>query len=195
MTTKGICSLSVVPVRAEPNDKSEMTSQLLFGDTYTVNVEVNTWKQITFDFDGYIGWIDANQHGEISIEKYEKLLSKSHAFTLDIVYPASSSEHQLPLVIGSTLHDFDGLNFKHNGEKFVYQGQAIDPSKVSFTPDLIEKLSMRYLNAPYLWGGKSPFGIDCSGFTQVIMKMIGIQLKRDAYQQAMQGRDVNLIFT
>jgi len=185
--------LSAVPIKAEPFDKSEMTSQLLFGDLYEVNAEVNNWKQITCNYDGYTGWIDERQHGSINVNQYEKIASKPQAYTLEIVYPASSSEHHLPLLIGSTLHHFDGMNFKHNGEKFVYQGQAIDPSKVSFTPDLIEKLCTRYLNAPYMWGGKSPFGIDCSGFTQMIMKMIGIKLKRDAYQQAMQGRNVNLV--
>ena len=52
---------------------------------------------------------------------------------------------------------------------------------------------MRYLNAPYLWGGRSPFGIDCSGFTQLVFKFAGIKLQRDAYQQGGQGSIINFI--
>ena len=50
-----------------------------------------------------------------------------------------------------------------------------------------------YLNSPYLWGGRSPFGIDCSGFTQMVFKLNGIKLPRDAYEQAEIGKTLNFI--
>ena len=86
--------------------------------------------------------------------------------------------------------NFDGINFKIGKEKFIYNGQAVMADQIR-TVNMLEKVAMRYLHAPYLWGGRSPLGIDCSGFVQVLYKCIGISIPRDAYQQADIGKTVN----
>lgn len=188
----GIIKLSVVPLRAEPAHRSEQISQLLFGESYEVMQEQHGWLLIRCLYDDYQGWINAAQHVGLAEKDFMLLGDTVKAVALETACTASSSESSLALLAGSTLPAFDGLNFKIGREKFVYNGQAIIPDGAR-NPVLLEKVAMRYLNAPYLWGGRSPFGIDCSGFTQVVFKFLNIALKRDAYQQAEEGVALNFL--
>ncbi len=187
----GITTLSIVPLRKEAAHRSEMVSQVLFGETYEVVKEQGNWLFIKCNYDNYEGWIDQNQHQEISDKDFNNISSNDFGLALDLVSSATSSQNSIPIICGSSLPFFDGMNFKVGKEKFIYNGQAIQ-SEAKNTA-LFERVAMRYLNAPYLWGGRSPFGIDCSGFTQVVYKFTGIRLLRDAYQQAEQGALVNFI--
>ncbi len=187
----GITSFSVVPVRKESSHRSEMVSQLLFGETYEVLQSQNNWFLIKCSYDAYEGWIDSSQHTEVTEKEYFNNTSNDPGLAVDLVSSATSGYHAVPIVTGSSLPFFDGLNFKLNKEKFIYNGQAIQSEGKNTS--LMERVAMRYLNAPYLWGGRSPFGIDCSGFTQVVFKFMGVKLARDAYQQAEQGAIINFI--
>jgi hypothetical protein len=187
----GIAALSIIPVRKEPTHRSEQVSQLLFAETYEVIQEQNNWLLIKCSYDGYEGWIDNGQYTELSERDFNSISTNDTGLALELVSSATSGYHSVPIVAGSNLPFFDGLNFKTGKEKFIYNGQAIQSEGKS--PALIERVAMRYLNAPYLWGGRSPFGIDCSGFTQVVFKFAGIKLLRDAYQQAEQGSLLNFI--
>lgn len=95
--------------------------------------------------------------------------------------------------MGSTLYAFDGMNFKIGKEKFVYAGQAVHEDVDTLHGEHIRRFALKFLHAPYQWGGRSPFGIDCSGFTQVVFKLYGTTLPRDAYQQAELGKTLNFI--
>ena len=96
-----------------------------------------------------------------------------------------------PVVIGSSLPLFNEHKFNFGGVDFTFDGNVIDSDKSDITR-LLEHAYM-YLNSPYLWGGRSPFGIDCSGFTQIVFKLCGIVLQRDARLQAEHGTTINLI--
>ena len=189
----GICDLSIIPIRAEPSDKSEITSQLLFGESYKVAINRDKWVKIKTSYDDYEGWIDQKQYNTVSKADFDILQSKEISVALDLVGTAVSNKRHTPIVIGSSLPDFDGLNFKIIKEKFIYNGQAVTPGSHTGYDSIVEKCAMKFLNAPYLWGGRSPFGIDCSGFTQIVFKLLGIQLPRDSYQQAECGKPVDFV--
>ncbi|MBN1651560.1 MAG: C40 family peptidase [Bacteroidales bacterium] len=187
MSAYGFCHLSVIPLREMPSDLSQMTSQLLFGDVFKVLAKEDDWIQIQNAFDDYIGWIDHKQQQPISLDDFDKL--KQLRFTNDkmgaiktdsdsyLVLPASSFPVNTKFNIGA-------LNFEADF--------PLQPFLFNRTDELT-KMALVYLNAPYLWGGKTPFGIDCSGFTQNVYKMAGIKLKRDAAQQATQGHTLSFL--
>lgn len=187
---QGICNLSIVPVRSEPSDKGEMVTQLLFGELIKVISEKNSWREIITMEDEYKGWIDWKQFQPLEGTEVSKIKTENPVITFDIVQIATFGKNKMmPLVLGSTLPGYIDKHFSFSGIEFTYEGLV----KKSGSPDrslLIENAFM-YLNAPYLWGGRSPFGIDCSGFTQMVYKLSGIQLLRDAWQQAQQGRTLN----
>lgn len=178
-------------MRKEPSHRSEQISQLLFGETFEVSKEQTSWMYIKTTYDGYEGWIDYNQFTNLSDKDFYAITANEPGIALELSGSAASTYNSIPIVAGSSLPFFDGLNFKIAKEKFIYNGQAVQPDGKN--PAVFERIAMRYLNAPYLWGGRSPFGIDCSGFTQVVFKFTGTPLKRDAYQQAEQGSVVNFI--
>jgi len=187
----GISLLSIIPLRKEPSHRSEQISQLLFGETYEVNQEQNEWLYIKAIYDDYEGWIASSQFSQLAEKDFQAINTAETGMALDLSNSASSTYNSIPIVAGSSLPYFDGLNFKIGKEKFIYNGQAVQAD--GKTPAIFERIALRYLNAPYLWGGRSPFGIDCSGFTQVVFKFTGTTLKRDAYQQAEQGSVVNFV--
>lgn len=181
----GICPLSIVPVRAEAKDSAEMTTQLLYGDVFEVISHQKKWLKIRIAYDGYLGWIDAKQATEISENEYHAVMAKPfHCCPEFIEYVKTKEEHLLPIFMGSCLAGVSLLGH-------VYEGNSSDaaPFKKS---DILQVASL-FLNAPYLWGGKSPFGIDCSGFTQLVYRLCGVAIYRDAAQQATQGNTLSFI--
>lgn len=189
---KGICTHTIVPIRKDPVHQAEIVSQLLFGEVYTIEKKQSDWYYIQCAYDQYNGWIHHLQHTEASEKDFKAVTESTVTIAYETSSQATSGFESLNLVCGSTLPYYDGLNLRIGKEKYIYNGQAI-PAKSISKNQAIEKIALRYLHAPYLWGGRSPFGIDCSGFTQLVYKFLSIPLWRDAYLQATQGTALNFL--
>ncbi len=180
----GVCNLGIVPLRLEPSDTSEMVSQVLYGESFKIIEQRKKWSKIRLAFDKYEGWIDNKQHLIISEETYKTLQEEKPQLSSDLVdFVSMDNEQLLSICLGSTLNSTSILNHTFEGKS---QDAKTEKSK------LIET-ALLYLNAPYLWGGKTPFGIDCSGFTQMVYKLNGHKILRDASQQATQGEPLSFI--
>lgn len=180
----GICNFSIVPLRLEPSDKSEMVSQLLYGEHFKILEQRKSWSKIRIAFDTYEGWVDNKQYIEIIKDQYNTLQKKPSILSSDIVeFILDENKELYTIPLGSSLTGLDLLNHTHDGNTVHKKNPKEEFIKTAFI----------YLNAPYLWGGKTPFGIDCSGFTQMVYKLNGYNLFRDASQQALQGEALSFI--
>ncbi len=188
----GICPLSIVPVRREAEDSSEMVTQLLFGEAFKIIRETKKWLHVQLAYDQYEGWIDRKQFLEVSEELFKTISVAQSTITTDLVDVVinARTNRMTPIVMGSTLPYFDDGDFKLAEDFFKYEGAV---TKGVLPKEQLAENAYMYLHAPYLWGGRSPFGIDCSGFTQMVYKMNGVRLRRDASQQATQGEVLSFI--
>ncbi len=190
MIKYGISELSIIPVRKEPDDKSEMTNQLFFGETFQIVEYTDKWSYIKISFDSYEGWIDSNSITELSEESFNHINSKPKTVTQKLSnIILNDKNEQIILPMGSILPNFN----KNNNTFIINKNQYYLPGKYNDDKPDIVNLSKQFLNSPYLWGGKNPFGIDCSGFVQVVFKVIGKKLNRDANKQVNTGSTVNFI--
>ncbi len=183
-----ICQVSVSPLRVEASDRSEMVTQILFGEKVEIIETQKNWLKLKADFDGYEGWADEKQFMEVSEAEYSSIrIDKfaSESFNLAV-------EHETPLTLpmASTLPNLinNKLKFGHKEIEYLGEFQSGNSSKSD-----LPNIAMMYLNTPYLWGGKSVFGIDCSGMVQQVYKFCGIQLPRDAHQQAEIGEALSFV--
>jgi gamma-D-glutamyl-L-lysine dipeptidyl-peptidase len=184
-----ICNLAIIPLRAEPSDRSEIVSQVLFGEHFEILESDNQWSRIKLFFDDYEGWIDSKQYQIISEKNYTDLSDDAIVLNSDLVeYVTNPKNLLLPIPLGASLSFINHSDI--NIDNFEFEGMRI--SGIKPKSSLIPSAFM-YLNAPYLWGGKTPFGIDCSGFTQMVYKLNGYKLLRDASQQCSQGEALSFI--
>ncbi len=190
----GIGYLSAVPLRKHPFHSSEMTSQVLFGETFAAIEKYQNWRRVRCSYDNYLGWINQADYQIISEEAYISVLNRPTAISTDLVQVMldHTRNRMFPVLIGSSLPGIKDQEFEIEGVRYSFDGAFVFPGVGTQCRKLIENAYM-YLHSPYLWGGRMPFGIDCSGFVQMVFKLCGIQLLRDASLQAAQGEIVNLL--
>lgn len=190
-----IVSVAAAPVRRKPNHRKEMVSQLLFGEAVEIlKSKGDLWVKIRSLHDEYEGWMT---HTLLTPIDEVAATNRNSFTTAGLLNTIEIGEKKIQVPVGSSLPFFEnGVADNQIGtgkigkEAFSFAGNFYKREEQKPDAELLEKLVMPWLNAPYLWGGRTPLGVDCSGFTQVIYKLMGIDLPRDAWQQAQEGKAV-----
>ena len=186
-----VCCVPVAPVRLQSDHRSEMVSQLLFGECCIITVvEKNGWIKIVNKLDAYTGWCQQTHFQEIDDNHY---YLEENNLTLDWINEVDYNGHIMMVPMGSSLTAMNNGNIFWRRNTVNYAGQLWDSSSAKPTAKTIKQLAFKFLNTTYLWGGRSVFGIDCSGFTQLVYKFLNIHLLRDAQQQATQGELIDFL--
>lgn len=174
----GICNLNTIPVRKEKSSKSELITQLIYGEIYKVLKKDKKWYHIEISDDNYKGWINYSQFFEISKDTFDNILNTKPILLQEISKEIETLDGKMLLSIGAKISSTKALNHSLN-----------EPYNQKQTT--IAQIALKYLNTTYLWGGKTHNGIDCSGFSQMVFKINGINILRDANQQANQGKEID----
>jgi hypothetical protein len=180
MSKKGTCLQSYIPIRSVASPASEMVSSLIFGESYTVIDSEKGFLKIVNDFDQYVGWISENTFSDYTV--YDSL--NEFAFL-----EAKGDHHILFIPCGAHIPSegnmlIDGVSFSIDRKLKTYHHLPISIR--------IQKLATSFVNMPYLWGGRTFMGMDCSGFIQVVFKANGFTLPRDTSKQIESGAAVNI---
>ena len=190
----GICVVAVAPIRRKPSDKEEMVTQLLFGETLEIIIKKhNSWMKVRCRHDAYEGWLDSKHVVRITKEECDEY-EENAVYSMDVAGMISSSKEAFPILLGSRLPLYDGMHLYLHDEKYLYNGAVTSPQKEpEITEEFLERIVRKFIHSPYLWGGRSIFGIDCSGFTQLVFSLLGYKLPRDAYQQVEEGELIGFV--
>lgn len=178
------CNVSISPLRAEPTHRSEMISELLYGERAEIlEIHNEHWAKVRCEHDSYEGWCRVRQLTTIPKKEYAKgpkFLSVGLKDRLDV-------EHgNIWLSVGSDIFGLKDCKARFKGKR-----KKVEELELSKTA--IANAAKQFLNTPYMWGGRSIMGIDCSGLSQMAYKMCGKHIPRDAYQQAEEGQTVDFL--
>lgn len=186
-----VCCVPVAPIRREPAHTSEMVSQLLFGECCIITVvEKNCWIKIVNKLDAYTGWCQQSHFQEIDDVHYYQEVNE---LTGDWINEIDYNGHKMWVPLGSSLTAMKNGNVFWRKNTVHFAGNVWDAAMAKQDAKTIKQLAFKFLNTTYLWGGRSVFGIDCSGFTQMVYKLFNVHLLRDAEQQAAQGELVGFL--
>jgi hypothetical protein len=180
----------IVPMRAEASHRSEMVSQFLFGESAELLEKTKDFFKVRMLFDDYIGWCQANQLLEIpdpSLQEGNNLLNG------DLLGAVHLNEGMMHIPFGLPMYFFEHGKATMCDYTMLFEGKYWNPLDSDFNEETIKWITGNFLNTAYLWGGRTIFGIDCSGFTQQVFRFLNIRLPRDAYQQAAQGEIVGFL--
>lgn len=186
---KGIALHSIIPLRVNPAEEAEQETQMLFAQTCEVLEQIDRWTRIHLDDDGEEGWVDTKM---LSILFDEQAKEIAHIYetgdfgrvVMPMAYAVSENNGQtIPLTAGTKLPQYKNGQFTLLGVTFRIDPQMVIEQPLAFNEANMLNTLRFFINTPYLWGGKNALGIDCSGFSQTIYSLFGIQLPRMARQQ------------
>jgi gamma-D-glutamyl-L-lysine dipeptidyl-peptidase len=183
----GICNLSLAPLRAEPSEKSEMVTQILFGELFELLDDIGNWFRIRLCSDSYVGWCSSKMLQLLPEDIFKSLYIKKPFLTKNIISTCRHGDDIIYLPAGSRIYLSDtdsSIFYMFGGYEKKDCWQIVDNFEEE---NSVAGLALKFLNAPYLWGGKSLFGIDCSGLVQVVFSLVNIFLPRDAGSQVKKG--------
>ena len=183
-----VVTVAAAPVRRKPDHRKEMVNQLLFGETVKILKEKGElWVKIRSLHDDYEGWMTNTLLEQVG-EAFANTMSVFA--TTDMLNVADIGDKKINIPAGSSLPFFEGGKGKLGKLAYHFSGHYFKRDEQKPNEELIRRLTTAWLNTPYLWGGRTPLGVDCSGFVQVVYKLMGIDLPRDAWQQAQEGKAV-----
>ena len=183
-----ICLVPVAPLRSQPSHRSEMVSQLLFGELCELLETSGDFVKVKLQYDNYEGWCQSVQLSECeNLEPGKNVLAGEWSNSILI------NGHAAMIPFGSSISFLQQNEVCVKGMTIEYNGAFILPNECKWTEVALKRVTDNFLNAPYLWGGRSVYGIDCSGFTQLVFRCFNIYLHRDAAQQATQGEAIGFL--
>ncbi len=190
MQEYGICLQTLIALRNEPSETAEMISQILFGELYEIINYNDNWVQIKLTNDSYQGWVDKKLVSKINNKDLKELkaLEKIYTNNAFTYIKKEKSSQPIPIVAGSEIYLTKNKTIQIQNNTFL--ANEIDKQNNEIS---ISEVALRFINAPYLWGGKSLLGIDCSGLMQILYITQGISIPRDASDQAKLGNNVSFI--
>ena len=186
-----VVTVPAAPVRRMARHPSEMVNQLLFGETVEIiKTKKKGWAKVRSLHDGYQGWLTRNM-----LEAVEEKQSGnvSEFVTTDILAPVTINGKEMQVPFGSSLPCFSNGTGSIGNLVYLFNGNCANRIDHSAGLNGLLQFATRWLNVPYLWGGRTPLGADCSWFVQVICKMSGTDLPRDTWQQAQEGKPIKKI--
>jgi hypothetical protein len=188
--TPGVCRVAFIPIRIAPQEQSEMISQLLFGENYIVDGILEKWLKITTLFDHCTGWIDRKFFQEAGFEKGTENQVQPVLYARIAEIEMTDGSTQL-VTAGSSLPYYDQANRKFRIGKQKFRIRPVFGDILLPTSQKVYETARQFINTPYLWGGRSVFGFDCSGFIQTVHKIHGLSLRRDTSQQGSEGQVIS----
>jgi len=180
-------------MRSEPSDRSEMINQVVFGESFQVVERRKKWSKVKLAHDQYEGWLDNKQYDLIDQQFFKDINAEPYRVTAEMIeiIAEPAANRFFPVLLGSLLPQTKNRKGIWIGDrKFEFEG--VSTNTISPREKLVN-FAYQYMGAPYLWGGRTPFGIDCSGFTQMVYRLAGYQIPRDSPDQSKQGLTLSFI--